>query len=81
MMNKEKYENKLMEDISEQLTNISLDDFQNLLQNNGLDEFNSNIDAIFADLMQSMFMNAVKDVKELKKWVLNIGRILNCKEY
>ena len=67
MMNKEKYENKLMEDISEQLTNISLDDFQNLLQNNGLDEFNSNIDAIFADLMQSMFMNAVKDVKELKK--------------
>ena len=56
-MNKEKYENKLMEDISEQLTNISLDDFQNLLQNNGLDEFNPNIDAIFADLMQSMVNN------------------------
>jgi hypothetical protein len=66
-MNKEKYENKLMEDISEQFTNISLDDFQNLLQNNGFDEFNSDIDAVFADLMQSMFMNAVKDVKEVKE--------------
>ena len=66
-MSRQEYINKLMEDISEQLTNISLDDFQNLLQNNGFDEFNSDIDAVFADLMQSMFMNAVKDVKEVKE--------------
>ena len=63
-MSKQEYINKLMANISEQLTDISLDDFQNLLQNNGFDEFNSDIDAVFADLMQSMFMNAVKDVKE-----------------
>ena len=66
-MSRQEYINKLMEDISEQFTNISLDDFQNLLQNNGFDEFNSDIDAVFADLMQSMFMNAVKDVKEVKE--------------
>ena len=66
-MSRQEYINKLMENISEQLTDISLDDFQNLLQKNGFDEFNSDIDAVFADLMQSMFMNAVKDVKEVKE--------------
>jgi hypothetical protein len=54
-MNKEKYENKLMEDISEQLTNISLDDFQNLLQDNGFNQVNSDIDVAFASLMQDIF--------------------------
>ena len=54
-MNKEKYENKLMEDISEQLTNISLDDFQNLLQNNGFNQVNSDIDVAFSSLMQDIF--------------------------
>ena len=64
-MSRQEYINKLMENISEQLTDISLDDFQNLLQKNGFDEFNSDIDAVFADLMQSMFMNQVKDVKKV----------------
>ena len=64
-MSRQEYINILMENISEKLTDISLDDFQNLLQKNGFDEFNSDIDAVFADLMQSMFMNAVKDVKEV----------------
>lgn len=64
-MSRQEYINKLMDDISEQLTDISLDDFQNLLQKNGFDELNSDIDAVFADLMQSMFMNQVKDEKEV----------------
>ena len=64
-MSRQEYINILMENISEKLTDISLDDFQNLLQKNGFDEFNSDIDAVFADLMQSMFMHAVKDVKEV----------------
>ena len=64
-MSRQEYINKLMENISEQLTDISLDDFQNLLQKNGFDEFNSDIDAVFADLMQSMFINQVKDEKKV----------------
>ena len=64
-MSRQEYINKLMENISEQLTDISLDDFQNLLQNNGFEEFNSDIDAVFADLMQSMFINQVKDEKKV----------------
>tara|TARA_R110000765_G_scaffold300819_1_gene395350 strand:+ start:423 stop:626 length:204 start_codon:yes stop_codon:yes gene_type:complete len=64
-MSRQEYINKLMENISEQLTDISLDDFQNLLQKNGFDEFNSDIDAVFPDLMQSMFMNQVKDEKKV----------------
>ena len=54
-MNKEKYENKLMEDISEQFTDISLDDFQNLLQDNGFNQVNSDIDVAFSSLMQDIF--------------------------
>ena len=54
-MNKEKYENKLMEDIREQFTNISLDDFQNLLQDNGFNQVNSDIDVAFSSLMQDIF--------------------------
>ena len=54
-MNKEKYENKLMEDISEQFTDISLDDFQNLLQDHGFNQVNSDIDVAFTSLMQDIF--------------------------